>query len=53
MTFPGALHSFDLRALTRTTVAGVGGSFAVGGNGAAASASQTRFLAFFKARLGR
>jgi len=49
--FPGAHHSFDLPGLPQQKIAGVGGSYTVAGNPAAASASAGRYLAFFKSRL--
>lgn len=51
VTYPGAVHSFDLKTLKPTTVRGVGGDFPVAGNAAAASASQARFLSFFSKNL--
>lgn len=47
VTYPGAVHSFDLKTLTRQTVRGIGGNHPVGGDPDAAAASQQRYLAFF------
>jgi len=51
VTYPGAVHSFDLKALKPQTVRGVGGDFPVAGNAAATSSSQARYLSFFAAKL--
>lgn len=51
VTYPGAVHSFDLKTLKRQTVKGVGGDYPVAGDAAAASASQGRYLSFFARNL--
>lgn len=51
VTYPGAVHSFDLKTLKRQTVKGVGGDYPVAGDAAAASASQGRYLSFFARHL--
>lgn len=47
VTYPGAVHSFDLKTLRRQSVGGVGGQYPVAGNAAAATSSQRRYLTFF------
>lgn len=47
VTYPDAVHSFDLKTLKRQTVKGVGGDHPVAGNPSAAAASQRRYLIFF------
>ncbi len=51
VTYPGAVHSFDLKTLKPQAVKGVGGDFPVAGNAAAAASSQARYLSFFAAKL--
>jgi len=53
VTYSGAVHSFDLKTLKRQKIAGVGGSYPVGGDRKAAASSQDRFIAFFDRQLQR